>query len=105
MATLPISDEALELCGEVHGEGVVFVGLRRCMIQHPLHAWIKAAGIRKHITFHCFRHTFATLQIALGTDIYTVSKMLTHKSVKTTQIYADLVNSKKRESANRISLK
>jgi site-specific recombinase XerD len=75
------------------------------MIQHPLHAWIKAAGIRKHITFHCFWHTFATLQIALGTDIYTVSKMLTHKSVKTTQIYADLVNSKKRESANRISLK
>ena len=75
------------------------------MIQHPLLAWIKAAGIRKHITFHCFRHTFATLQIALGTDIYTVSKMLTHKSVKTTQIYADLVNSKKRESANRISLK
>ena len=50
-------------------------------------------------------HTFATLQIALGTDIYTVSKMLTHKSVSTTQIYADLVNSKKRESANRISLK
>ena len=104
-ATLPISDEALELCGEVQNEGVVFAGLRRCMIQHPLHAWIKAAGIRKHITFHCFRHTFATLQIALGTDIYTVSKMLTHKSVKTTQIYADLVNSKKRESANRISLK
>lgn len=104
-STLPISDEALELCGEVQNEGVVFAGLRRCMIQHPLHAWIKAAGIRKHITFHCFRHTFATLQIALGTDIYTVSKMLTHKSVKTTQIYADLVNSKKRESANRISLR
>lgn len=104
-ATLPISDEALELCGEMRNEGVVFAGLRRCMIQHPLQAWIKAAGIRKHITFHCFRHTFATLQIALGTDIYTVSKMLTHKSVATTQIYADLVNSKKRESANRISLK
>ena len=62
-------------------------------------------GIEKRLTFHLARHTFATLQIALGTDIYTVSKMLTHKSVKTTQIYADLVNSKKRESANRISLK
>ena len=91
-ATLPISDEALELCGEVQQEGLVFVGLRRCMIQHPLHAWVKAAGIRKHITFHCFRHTFATLQIALGTDIYTVSKMLTHKSVSTTQIYARIVD-------------
>ena len=45
------------------------------------------------------------LQIALGTDIYTVSKMLTHRNVSTTQIYADLVSSKKRESANKISLK
>ena len=51
------------------------------------------------------RHTFATLQIAAGTDIYTVSKILTHRNVSTTQIYAELVNEKKREPANRISLK
>ena len=57
------------------------------------------------LAFHCFRHTFATLQIAAGTDIYTVSKMLTHRNVSTTQIYAELVNEKKRESANKISLK
>lgn len=55
--------------------------------------------------FHCFRHSYAVIQISLGTDIYTVSKMLTHKNVSTTQIYADLVNSKKRETANKISLK
>lgn len=75
------------------------------MTQQPLKDWIANAGITKHITFHCFRHTFATLQITLGTDIYTVSKMLTHKNVSTTQIYADFVNSKKRESANKISLR
>lgn len=57
------------------------------------------------ITFHCFRHSYATLQIAAGTDIYTVSKMLTHRNVSTTQIYAELVSEKKRESANKISLK
>ncbi len=51
------------------------------------------------------RHTYATLQIAAGTDIYTVSKMLTHKNVTTTQIYADLVSSKKRETVGRIKLK
>ena len=55
--------------------------------------------------FHCFRHSYAVIQISLGTDIYTVSKMLTHKNVSTTQIYADLVNSKKRETANKITLK
>jgi integrase len=102
--TLPISDEALELCGE-RGNGKVFKGLQNSMTHQPLKIWIESAGITKHITFHCFRHTFATLQIALGTDIYTVSKMLSHKNVSTTQIYADLVNSKKRESANKISLK
>jgi len=71
----------------------------------PLKHWIEASGIKKHITFHCFRHTYATLQIAAGTDIYTVSKMLTHKSVTTTQIYADLVSSKKRETVDKIKLK
>lgn len=103
-ATLPISDEALEFCGE-RGEGKVFKGLQRGMAQHPLRRWIKKSGIQKHITFHCFRHTFATLQIAMGTDIFTVSKMLTHKNVSTTQIYAELVNEKKRELANKISLR
>ena len=75
------------------------------MINYPLKHWLAEAGIGKQVTFHCFRHTFATLQIAAGTDIYTVSKMLTHRNVSTTQIYAELVNEKKRESANRISLK
>lgn len=102
--TLPISAEALELCGE-RSKGKVFKGLERHMTQHTLKKWIKAAGIEKSISFHCFRHTFATLQIALGTDIYTVSKMLTHKNVSTTQVYADLVSEKKRESANKITLK
>ena len=103
-ATLPISHEAFELCGEV-GTGKVFKGLSRSMINYPLKNWLKQAKILKHITFHCFRHSYATLQIAAGTDIYTVSKMLTHRNVSTTQIYAELVSEKKRESANKISLK
>lgn len=57
------------------------------------------------ITFHCFRHTFATLQLAEGTDIYTVSKLLTHSNLATTQVYADVVDELKRDAAERISLK
>lgn len=103
-AILPISYEAYELCGEP-GTGTVFKGFKRSMSSYPLKKWIAQAGITKNISFHCFRHTYATLQLAGGTDIYTVSKMLVHKNVATTQIYADLVNEKKRETVNRISLK
>lgn len=103
-ATLPISDEAMEFCGE-RETGAVFKGLERSMTQHPLERWIKKAGITKHITFHCFRHTFATLQLAMGEDIFTVSRMLTHKNVSTTQIYAELVDERKRAASNRITLK
>lgn len=103
---IPVSDEALQLIGySPEKTGLVFKGLKRSWTQHPMKEWIREAGITKNITFHCFRHTFATLQIAAGTDIYTVSKMLTHRNVSTTQIYAELVSEKKRESANKISLK
>ena len=51
------------------------------------------------------RHTFATLQLAEGTDIYTVSKLLTHSNLATTQVYADVVDELKRDAAERISLK
>jgi len=51
------------------------------------------------------RHTFATLQLAAGTDIYTISKMLTHSNLSTTQVYADVVNGLKRNASEQISLK
>ena len=83
----------------------VFEGLKYSAYHNKyLFQWIGAAGITKDITFHCFRHTFATLQLFNGTDIYTVSKMLGHKDLKTTQIYAKIVDSAKREAADKIKL-
>ena len=52
--------------------------------------------------FHCARHTFATLSITYGADLYTVSKLLGHADIKTTQIYADVINEKKRDAVNAI---
>ena len=57
------------------------------------------------ISFHQSRHTYATLQLAAGTDLYTISKMLTHSNVGTTQVYADVVNDLKRKASEQISLK
>lgn len=57
------------------------------------------------VLFHLARHTYATLQLAAGTDLYTISKMLTHSNVATTQVYADVVNGLKREASERITLK
>jgi integrase/recombinase XerD len=50
------------------------------------------AGVHKHISFHCSRHTFATRALTKGMAIEHVSKLLGHASIKTTQIYAKIVN-------------
>jgi site-specific recombinase XerD len=102
---LPISIQAFELLGKMgNPEELVFPKLKKWNFDRLVPLWAEAAGIKKHITFHCFRHTYATLQIAGGTDILTVSKMLGHKSIKTTQIYTKVVDQKKREAAGKISL-
>lgn len=103
---MPISRQALGLCGEPREpEQFVFEDLPDpSWISRPLKQWIQAAGIQKRITFHCFRHTYATLQLSSGTDIYTVSKMLGHTNVKTTQIYAKVVDEKKNKAAQAIQL-
>lgn len=59
------------------------------------------AGIAKDLTFHSARHTFATLQITLGSDLYTVSRLLGHSNIRSTQIYADIVGQKKLEAVSR----
>jgi len=103
---LPISEQAYSLLGEPkEPKDKIFEGLTYSAYgNRHLHQWIGASGISKKITFHCFRHTFATLQLASGTDIYTVSKMLGHRELKTTQIYGKVIDQTKREAANKIKI-
>lgn len=108
---LPISEQAYSFTEgaenpkEMPQDKAVFEGLKYSAYHNKhLFQWIGAAGITKDITFHCFRHTFATLQLFNGTDIYTVSKMLGHKDLKTTQVYAKIVDEAKRKAANKIKL-
>lgn len=103
---LNISDQAYELLGKPgSSDQTVFTGMDySAWLNMKLRLWVIAAGIQKKITFHSFRHTYATLQLTAGTDIYTVSKMLGHRNLKTTQIYAKVVDKKKIEAANKIKL-
>lgn len=104
--TLPISEQVVELLGERDEENdIIFKGLKyNAWSNLKLQQWMMKAGITKNITFHCARHTYATLQLTMGTDIYTVSKLLGHKELRTTQIYTKVIDEKKKDAANRIKL-
>ncbi|MDR1181628.1 MAG: site-specific integrase [Bacteroidales bacterium] len=103
---LPISAQAVQLCGErSNPDKPVFEGLQySAYANKALAQWIGAAGIVRNITFHCFRHTFATLQLASGTQITTIQKMLGHKDIATTMVYAKTLEEAKREASEKIKL-
>ncbi|WP_083997365.1 site-specific integrase [Chryseobacterium angstadtii] len=101
----PVSDQTIKLLGpRGNSDSRVFEGLNYHNTVAELKKWLANAGIEKHFTFHGFRHTFATLQIAAGTSIYTVSKLLGHKDIKTTEIYAKIVDSLKKEASEKIKI-
>ncbi|HVW94344.1 MAG TPA: site-specific integrase [Mucilaginibacter sp.] len=103
---LPISDQAVAVMGERGEPGQrVFAGLVYSSMRICFQDWLKKAGISKNITFHSFRHTYATLQLEFGTELLTVSKLLGHKSIKTTLVYTKVKDKMKIEAANRIKLK
>ncbi len=104
--TLPISDQAASLLGERGTDAaVVFTGLAYSDWQNSkMREWVERAGIKKHITFHCFRHTHATLLLTLGEDMSTVAKLLGHRSLSSTQVYGRMVDEKKRDAVNKIKL-
>ncbi|MBK8622688.1 MAG: site-specific integrase [Saprospiraceae bacterium] len=101
---LDISEQARTYLGEKgNPDERVFIGLKYSSYMNvELSKWMMRAGITKNITFHCGRHTFAVLQLTLGTEIFTLSKLLGHEHLKTTQIYAKIIDEKKREAVNKI---
>lgn len=97
---LDLPKDAIKLMGEPEApETRVFKGLKYSTYTNvAILQWMLRAGITKHITFHCARHTFAVRLLTNGADIYTVSKLLGHSELKTTQIYADIIESKRKEA-------
>lgn len=77
----------------------VFKGLKYSSYNNSkILRWAMEAGIQKHVTFHSGRHTFAVIQLNRGIDIYTLSKLLGHSELRTTEIYADIIESRRVEA-------
>jgi integrase len=74
----------------------------RCFTNHNLKKWFKVAKIDKNAHFHLSRHTFAVMNITQGAQLYTVSKLLGHKNLKTTEIYSKLIDEKKKEAIDNL---
>ena len=105
---MPLGKQAIKMLSEMpHHEtsNLVFWNLPNPSsgyINHQLRTWAANAGVKKHISFHVSRHSFATLFLTSGGDIYTLSKMLGHSSVEITSVYGKIIDSKKQDEVNKM---
>lgn len=100
---LPLSSNALRWLPKERGaekDNIFILPPSQSGINNVLSRWAAAAGITKHISFHTSRHTFATMMLTLGADLYTTSKLLGHANISTTQIYAEIIDQKKIDAVN-----
>jgi integrase len=104
---VPLTDSACKLLDELRKEknlsGLVFDRLpSERNARNLIKLWAAKAGMKKNIHFHTGRHTFATICLTCGMDIYTVSKLLGHTDVATTEIYAKIIDEKKRREIQKL---
>jgi integrase len=97
--SVPIISKAMDILEEqkeIQNGDQIFTLYHNSWLGDKLKIWFARAGIEKRITFHSARHTFVTLLISSGVDIYTVSKLCGHSSVQVTEkAYANLIDSKR----------
>lgn len=100
--SVPLSSKAVGYLperGDAPSDSHVFVDLpSETTIRKHLRKWMEQCGICKNIHFHMSRHTFGTMLMTAGVDLYTASKMLGHSDVRATQVYAKIIDWKKTEA-------
>lgn len=95
LLTLKLPTPAKEILNGIQRNNEsVFKRYSQHTIQYHIAKWIKQNNIEKHISIHGARHSFAVNYLSAGGDIYILSKLLGHGNLKTTQIYADVINIK-----------
>jgi integrase len=103
---LQLSDDSLKFLpdkGTATDKDTIFILSNNGYTNQALKSWVLAAGVTKRVTFHVGRHTNATLLLSLGVPIETVSKLLGHSAIKTTQIYAKVIDKSKRDAVDMLN--
>jgi len=95
------SEYSPNITGDINPEAVFKLPAQQT-IDKTIKRWAKRAGIGKRISFHTARHTFATMGLTHGVDIFTMAKLLGHRDLTSTQIYAKIVDEKKRAAVDLI---
>jgi len=91
------SEYSVNVTGDINPNAVFKLPAQQT-IDKAIKRWVKRSGMVKRVSFHTARHSFATLGLTHGVDIYTMSKLLGHRDLSTTEIYAKIVDEKKREA-------
>jgi site-specific recombinase XerD len=106
---IPMLDYAVEIYNrfESHREltGKVLPVLTNQKVNTALKIIASLIGIEKKLSFHCSRHSFATLTLEQGIDLKTVSALMGHNTIKTTEIYAKLTRKRKADVINFLNAK
>ena len=101
--SLPLPAKALSWLPESREQDApIFALPSYTTIRKHLQKWAEDAGLDKHLHFHLSRHTYGTMLITAGVDLYTASKMMGHADVRPTQIYAKIIDKKKEEAVSLI---
>lgn len=102
-AYIDLNNSALKLMGEPgEPENFVFNLPSHTACSKDLKTWKNRAGITKHITWHCSRHTFATLLLSNNANVKTVQGLLGHSSIKYVQRYTRIIDELKKEAVNKL---
>ena len=106
---IPLLDIPLRLIEKYRDSAFAGFGgkvFRLCTIENAdiqLKKIAKAANIDKRLTYHTARHSYATLCLSMGVPIETISQTLGHRSISTTQIYADITRTKINEDMTKLA--
>ena len=102
---VPLCTDALKWMPKPEADKTIFHELQitSTTVEVILKEWMESAGIKKHITYHCSRHTAATMWLTLGANLYVVSKLLGHRSIKVTEVYARIIDQTKIQTMNLVN--